>query len=380
MRQRFDVVCIGGGVIGLMTALELAKRGKQVAVIDRQALAQEASWAGAGILPPANLSHASSAMEKLRAVSFESYPVLARELRNLTGHDIELNRTGGIEIAESESEAAELESLVPLWHRLGIAVECLTAADVALVEPALSRVPHVAYRFVDLHQIRNPRLMKALVIACQKQGVVNYPADAVQGFDVNQGKVNAVTLQSGATVSAPAFLLAAGAWSATILKRIDVEIPVRPVQGQMVAIQTDGSTVRHVVMAGKRYFVPRRDGLLLVGSTEDNVGFEKRTTDTGIGGLIQFAHEHFPRLKDCEVVKTWAGLRPGLDRGFPILGRVPGLENLWLATGHFRQGIQLAPGTAQLMAEWITTGQSFANERDFALDATSASERAAFRS
>lgn len=379
MHPTFDVLCIGGGVIGLATAWELRGRGLAVCVVDKGAIGNEASWAGAGIIPPASLAHSRGGMELLRAHSFAAYPIISERLRDLTDRDIGFRQTGGIELPESAEDKAELERMAALGPELGIRVEALTRAAVQELEPAIEGDLAVGYWFPDVCQVRNPWLLKALEQACSLGGVRLLPHAPVEDFEAAGARIAAVRA-GGTRIVAGQVLVAAGAWSGTLMKALGVSLPVRPIRGQIVALRGAAGIVRHIVMVGKRYVVPRTDGLVLIGSTEEDVGFEKRVTAAGTTGLRRFANSWFPALDAREVEKAWAGLRPSVARDFPCLGRVAGWDNAWVATGHFRQGIQLAPGTARLLADWIVGKESFATENEFALDAAPQGERIAFRS
>jgi glycine oxidase len=175
--------------------------------------------------------------------------------------------------------------------------------------------------------------------------------------------------------------MSAGAWSAEILEGLPgPALPLRPIRGQIEVFQTDGSTVRHIFFAGKSYVVPREDGLVLIGATEEDAGFDKSVTADGLASLHQFAINLIPRLADAPVIHSWAGLRPASAVGHPILGPWAGLDRLWIATGHFRHGLQQSPGTAQLIADWIVGSDTFARPEDFSLEAHPAQFVSAFHS
>lgn len=379
MSVSHDVICIGGGVIGLMTARELHARGLSVCVVDRSDLASESSWAGAGIVPPPGDGPKTSPLDHLRAESFHAFSTLAESLLNATGIDIGLRRTGGIELAASDEDVRELSELSNLWREMGIRFERMEDG-LSAFEPRLAEGVRSAYHFPDLCQVRNPRLTKGLVQDLSRRKVTLLPREEVVEFHVEGSRVTGVGLASGRTLHASDTVVAAGAWSGALLRKLGIPIPVRPVQGQIVAFQTEPGSVRKVVLLGKHYFVPREDGLLLVGSTEDDVGFAKQVTEAGLSSLRAFAYRWFPFLRDCEVRAAWAGLRPGNALGHPILCRAPSWTNLWLGTGHFRQGIQLAAGSAQLLADWITQRRTFAEPDDFGLDTKPIRQRIPFRS
>lgn len=328
----YDVACVGGGVIGLMTAYELANAGLKVAVIDRGPVGREASWAGAGIISPANMSVAQTPYDRLRAYSYDRFPSLAAAIREMAGIDIGYRQTGAI----------ELDSSGDIHHGLTIPEFC---------------------------QVRNPWLLRGLVEVCRILGVHFIENVGVTAIDVANGKVNQLQLVTGQRIAAQHVVVAAGAWSAALFEPLGRTLPIKPIRGQIVALQSDGKIVRHIILDGKRYLVPRDDGLVLVGSTEEDVGFQKQTTDDAIAELMDFAYGLFPDLRTAKVVASWAGLRPGCALGTPVIEPVPKMRNLWLAAGHFREGIQLAPGTARLLTDWILGRPTFAAENDFSLEA-----------
>ncbi|MFO0947696.1 MAG: glycine oxidase ThiO [Planctomycetota bacterium] len=375
-----DVICVGGGVIGLLTARELRLRGASVCVVDRSDFGLESSWAGAGIVPPPGEGPRASPLEHLREESFNAFPVLSREIRDATAIDIGFRRSGGMELAESAAEANELAELSDLWRDLKIQFQVLDRQELQRVEPSLSGDLRAAYHVPEMCQVRNPRFMKGLRRDLELRGATLLPREQVTRFLLEGSRVSGVELASGTRLVARDVVLAAGAWSSSLLEGLGIQLPVRPVQGQIVAFQTEPGRVTHVIMLGKRYFVPRDDGLLLVGSTEEDVGFVKQVTESGLAELRAFAYRWFPFLRETVVKASWAGLRPGNDRDYPIVCRVPGYTHLWLGTGHFRQGIQLGPGSARLLADWITEQASFAGPDDFGLGTPLKATRVPFRS
>jgi glycine oxidase len=207
--------------------------------------------------------------------------------------------------------------------------------------------------------------MKALQIACRSAGV-ELKSNAEAAAIVHDGQIAAgVRLSDGTVVRAGCVAITAGAWAARFLEFAGEPAPIYPVRGQIAAYQTTGHLVEHIVEVGKRYLVPRDDGLVLVGSTEEEVGFDRSTTEDGLAGLHQFAVDLFPELDACPLAASWAGLRPGNRLGFPWIGRVSPFQNVWAGCGHFRQGIQLSTGTSRLLADWITGQESFVAEDAF---------------
>jgi glycine oxidase len=347
MSTQPDVLVIGGGVIGLTTAYFLAREGIYVEIVDKGDFGQEASWAGAGILPPGNLQQARTPFEQLRAHSAALFPRLSAELRDQTGVDNGYLRCGGLEFTKAASQEAAQE-----WRTEGIAFEVVDGKGLAHLEPALCSELQSAYYLPDMAQVRNPRHLKALLAGCQSLGVRLQPGCPVSGFETRGQRVTAVRTNQG-LAGAGRFLLAAGAWSDGLLQSVGWQPGVHPIRGQIVLINTGVPLFRRILLWGTRYLVPRPDGRVLVGSTEEDAGFDKRTTSRAIGDLLALACHLVPGLAEAPVEHCWAGLRPGSPDGLPFLGPVPGFENLFIAAGHFRAGIQLSPATGLGMKELL---------------------------
>lgn len=347
MSEPPDVLVIGGGVIGLTAAYFLARDGVRVEVVDQGDFGQEASWAGAGILPPGNPDHARTPFDQLRAHSAALFPTLSAELRERTGIDNGYVRCGGLELLEVESETAAQE-----WRGEGIAFEKLNEKELRRLEPAIALGLGTAYHLPDMAQLRNPRHLKALLAGCESNGVRLRPGCPVQGFERQGDRVTAIRTGTG-LLQAGRFLLAAGAWTDGLLEQVGWRPGIHPVRGQIALLHTDVPLFRRILLQGPRYLVPRPDGRILVGSTEEDAGFDKRTTAGAIGGLLAFAITLVPGLVEAHLERCWAGLRPGSPDGLPFLGPVPGLDNLFVAAGHFRAGIQLSPATGLVMKELL---------------------------
>jgi glycine oxidase len=341
-----DVLILGGGVIGLTTAYYLAREGVTVEVVDKGDFGREASWAGAGIIPPGNPGSVSQPHEQLRAHGTAMYPQLSTELREATGIDNGYRVCGGVEWLEHE-----VSSVLQSWRNEGVRFEGMERGALQKVEPALAADASRAFYLPEMAQVRNPRHLHALIAWCTGRMTLR-PHCPVTEFVSQEGRVNAVETGEG-RLSAGNILVASGAWTGDLLASVGCRLGVRPVRGQIVLLNTDVSRVRRILLRGKRYLVPRDDGRVLVGSTEEEAGFEKRTTASAIQDLLGFAQSLVPPLATAHVENCWAGLRPSSPDGIPYLGRVPGFENLFVAAGHFRAGIQLAPITGLAMKELI---------------------------
>jgi len=341
-----DVLILGGGVIGLTTAYYLARAGLRVQLLDQGDFGQEASWAGAGILPPGNPRHAKTPFDQLRARSVSQCPQLSEELKSLTGIDNGYLRSGGLEFVGDAGHAAEE------WRGEGIDFQPLTDKEVHEREPMLAANLGAAVFLPGMAQLRNPWHLRALIQACQMLGVALQPGQAAQSFIRDRRRVRAVQTAAG-DIAADSFVVAAGAWSDQLLAGVGCRLGIQPVRGQIVLLHPDRPLLRHILLWGARYLVPRGDGRVLIGSTEELAGFDKRTTAAGVQGLLELATALVPSLAQASLEMSWAGLRPGSKDGLPYIGRVPECDNLFVAAGHFRAGIQLSPGTALLLKELL---------------------------
>lgn len=372
-----DILIVGGGIIGLTCAIRLREAGATVAVYDRGDLGREASWAGAGIIPPGDPDRSATPLDKLRAIGSVALPAVSAMLKDATGIDNGYRVNGGLEYLTPEDEYA-----IDLWASEGIAFERWDCERQRAEEPHLTPGRTACYHLPGMAQVRNPRHLRALIAHAGAIGVSLHPHTGVEGWHGDRGRVAAVQLASGERVSAGRFLIAAGPWSERLLNDLNGRPAVRPVRGQILLLKADPAVLRRTVLDGKRYLVPRGDGRILVGSTEEpDAGFEKRTTAAGLADLHAFARGIVLALGNAEIEASWAGLRPGSPDGSPFIGRVPGHDTVFAATGHGRAGIQLSLGTAQLVTQLMFDRPPCVPAAAFALDRRpDESTRPAFRS
>ncbi len=353
-----DIVIVGGGVIGLAIAYALAREGLRPTLLDRREPGREASWAGAGLIPPvadpgpAGAGASLGPSAALRAWSARLYPDWSAALHDETGIDPGYRRTGGVDVAWTEREDDALRSAAGQWRAEGIACERIPPGDYARVEPALNPDLRSVYFLPDRAQVRNPRLLGALKEAAARRGAVLESHRAVRGFVVLGGRIAAVRTDSG-DIPCGLAIMAAGAWSGGLLEPAGVRAPTPPIKGQIVLLRSDRPLLRRVVEHGKNYLVPRDDGRILVGATEEDAGFDARPTAAAARDLLDEAIRLCPVLGDAELEATWAGLRPGSIDTRPYIGTAPGVVNLIVAAGHKRAGLQLAPATAELVVDLV---------------------------
>jgi glycine oxidase len=351
-----EFLIIGGGVIGLSLAYELARRGRAVQLVDRRQPGREASWAAAGLLPPPSPGAVHDAVDRLRALSHVLYAQWSAALQQETGIDTGYRRCGALCIARRSAEAASLKATVAQFQHDGVEVEELDLAQLEKLEPALcdggsSRLRAV-YLLPGEAQIRTPRLLQALTAACQLRHVEIGSEVTVEHIHAVSGRVMGVHTSAG-VLRADQYCLTAGPWTQELLTPLGWSLPMEPWRGQMLLWKVEPMLLSHIVYEGLRYLVPRGDGHLLAGSTMERAGFACHTTGAALEELKSFSLELLPALRDRQIVKSWAGLRPGTADGLPFLARVPGIDNLTVAAGHFRSGIHLAPSTALLLTQLL---------------------------
>ena len=365
MSKHSDILIVGGGVIGLTTAWYLAALNAQVTLVERGETGRQASWAGAGILPPCQLDTARTPLDQLRAHSNQLFPLLSAELRDLTGVDNGYTVCGGIEVADPENPEVALPT--EEWHGEGTPFESLDRAALVRLEPLLHPDITSGVWLPGMAQVRNPWHLRALRQGCVQRGVEVLTDWPVRHLRTSEGRVLAVEGDRG-KLSAGRYLLTAGAWSEQLLHQIGWQPGIHPVRGQMLLYNTGRPGIHPLLLQGKRYLVPRTDGRLLAGSTEEYVGFEVANTPDGVRGLQELAQRLMPSLRDLTPEATWAGLRPGSPDGLPYLGAVPGWDNLYVSTGHFRSGLQLSAASGLALARRLLDLPDLLSLEPFRLD------------
>jgi glycine oxidase len=349
-----DVVIIGGGIIGLTIARNLAKRGaRNVTVIEKHQFGREASWAAGGILAPQVEADRNDDFFRLACASRDLYPDFARALEGESGIAVGFDTTGTIYVAFSEAEETGFQARYAWQRAQGLAVEWLTGDEARRVEPCLANNVRCALRFPNDYQVENRLLVEALLIANERLGVRLITGCKALALKIDNSQVAGVETSKG-FISTRTTVIAAGAWS-SMVTALDA-IHVEPVRGQMLCFKPKQQFARHVIYSARGYLIPRSDGRLLAGSTTEEAGFDKTVTDEGVNAIKSMAYEIAPTLESLDVVDSWAGFRPRSEDGLPILGPSKKVEGLFYATGHYRNGILLAPITGELIAEAIVSG------------------------
>jgi glycine oxidase len=360
------VTVVGGGIIGCATAYELAKAGCAVTLFERATPGAEASGAAAGMLAPLGES-SETPFEQLAVKSWRLYPKVAEELRDRTGIDVEYVTRGTMYpfFTADDVRAAEARTARPLARELGI--EALDTAEVHDREPALAPTVRGAMFVRGDHWVNNQRLVVAYAQAAVAAGVVLRAGCTVTRVLVEDGRARGV-IADGERYDGDVVLLTTGAWTGELVASFGGRLPIEPKRGQMLALAHVPPVLRHCVHSDDVYLVPRPSGELLVGATVERVGFQRAVTAEGIGRLITAAVALAPALGGLAITRTWFGFRPWVPDSLPVMGPWPGAEGLFVATGHFRNGIMLAPITARVMTNWITGAGPGMEVRDFLPD------------
>ncbi len=345
-----DIVIVGAGIIGLLTAWELSKAGHgSILVLDKGEPGREASWAAAGILSPLGPWRYPDSVQALAKESQTMFPALCNELQSASGIDPEY-RQSGLLVLLDDGEHDQAQAWLGRNH---VAHEFLSTADTQTRYTGLATdcrsllMPEVA-------QVRTPRLLRALIRGLEKRGVQVRPHTAVRKLALGEAAINGVETAAG-IIASETVILAAGAWTPELLPRGTWRPDIRPIKGQMLLYRPeDTALLQNMVLQGRRYLVSRSDGRILAGSTMEDDGFNKSPTLEVKQELRAFAEGLLPALAECELEAHWTGLRPGSPDGVPTVGAHPGIEGLWLNCGHYRNGIALAPATVgRLMTQLV---------------------------
>ena len=349
----FDVVVIGGGVIGLAAAWKMAVRGMAVAVVDPEP-GRGASWAAAGMLAPVSeVWHGEEALLALNLASARRWPAFAADLAEAVGRPIGYRPSGTLAVAADDGDRAWAEELYHFQHELGLDVEWLTGRQARDLEPSIAPGVRAAIWVSGDHQVDNRLLVGALLDAAGDAGVTLHRRQAV-ALECCAGAVSGVRLAGGTALRAATVVLAAGSWSSQVDGVPAGAVPVRPVKGQILRLLPSERapvltrTVRGIVQGSSVYVVPREDGTVVVGATVEERGFDTAPTAGAVYELLRDAHRVVPGITEMVLGDVSTGLRPGSPDNAPIVGEASacGVDGLVVATGHYRQGILLAPLTA----------------------------------
>ncbi len=345
-----EVVVVGGGVVGCAVALRLVQAGARCTVVERSIPGAEASSAAAGILAPQAEAEGTGPFLSLCLRSRSLYPGFVEDVEALSGIRVGFRPTGVLHVAFTAACRERLRARVASQRGAGLSAELLDRDAVLRLEPAVNGAVLGAALFPDDGSVDNRLLMRALSMAAARAGV-KFVTGHVRALLEADGRAHGVDVD-GERLGADAVVVAAGAWTGLVPGCGLSPRQVRPARGQMVMLRSRLPVLERVVFSDQGYLVPRADGHLLAGSTVEFEGFAKEVTAAGLKQILALALEMVPTLAELPVVESWAGLRPFTEDHLPVLGEGP-LHGLFLASGHFRNGILLAPVTAEVLAQVV---------------------------
>ncbi|MBI3406701.1 MAG: glycine oxidase ThiO [Acidobacteria bacterium] len=360
--KTYDTLIIGGGIIGASLAFELAERKQHVLLVDRQQPGMEASWAAAGMLAPGPEYADALALVPLAQESFQLYPEFASRIEERSGLRVGFHKSTALQVYFGSDGERERDESIAVFRRMNQPMEAISIVQAIETEPGLSK--HITAAALSPVEgfVDNRKLTEAAILAAKNAGAELRSGIEVTGLRIEKNKCTGV-VTANETIVAKNVAIAAGAFSSLVAGMAQFA-PTRPIRGQMLALRSKSLSVSRVVRSVSGYVVPRDDGRLIAGSTVEDAGFEKKLTAAGIQKILNAVVELISNLTDAEILESWSGLRPDTPDHLPILGQSD-VEGLFVATGHYRNGILLAPITSKLMADLICGGKTDLDLRDF---------------
>ncbi len=352
-KEHFDVVVVGGGIIGMLTARQLQSHGLSVAIFDKANLGGKATWAAGGILASLNPWQQNVLSQNLIHEGRQKFAALADELKHETGVDPEYLQSGLLVIATSSDELQAASMWAKQNHE---PIEHLSRTDLLEYEPYVLNTFQNTLYFSNVAQIRPPKLIDALKKSLSQRKIRIYEHTAVKELIFNSN--NAIGLQAdNEKYYADKIIVCGGAWTKYITQK-NMQIDVEPIRGQMLLFQPIKKLISHIIMKEKAYLIPRQDGHILCGSTLEHVGFENRVTEQARQDLTSFAYNLLPELAEHPIKRQWSALRPGTNREAPYICKHPKINGLYINSGHYRYGIVMSIASARIMTDLIVNSLS----------------------
>jgi glycine oxidase len=352
-RKNSDLLIIGGGIIGLSLARALHKKGfKRITILEKGETGKEASYAAAGMLAVQSETNQPDIFFNFCSESNKLYPQFAEELFDETGVDIELDKEGTLYVAFTENDTEKIRERYEWQKKAGLTVEKLSAIETHKLEPFVSPDILGSLYFPNDWQVENRKLLHALEKYCEFGGIEIRENVEIKNLLIeNQKIIGAET--SSEKFHAEIVVLATGAWT-SLIKAAEFTLPqIKPIRGQIIEFYTAKRLFGKVIYSPRGYLVPRSDGRILAGATVEDAGFDKTVSKSATEFLRENALEIAPSLININIHDQWVGLRPFASDGLPVLGGIRGIENLFVAAAHYRNGILLAPLTAKILADKI---------------------------
>lgn len=347
------IVILGGGIIGLASAFECQRRGHDVILLEKVACGGQASGAAAGMLAPySEIAEDPDDFFRLCLKSLQLYPNWQKDVKEISGMDFEYANSGSLHCVYHEADLLALKSRQSWQEEFGAKAEIIVGDELFKLEPELSRNIIAAMYYPQESHVYTPDYVKALEEGCRKLGVQIF--DHLEEVHVIRWE-NEIVLQAkdGRTFTGDRLVISNGAWAKELEETFNLNIPVFPIRGQICAYEMPLGKVKHIIYTSQNYLVPKGNGTLVNGASEDIAGFDTSVTEKGIKRLTNWNKNVLPYLAHEQPFHTWAGLRPATQDGFPLLGKLSRNENIIFATGHYRNGILLSPVTAHIVADLI---------------------------
>jgi len=350
--ETYDAVIAGGGIVGASIALELAEAGLRVALFDAREPGREASWASGGMTSPAPENAAMIPFMPISLASVALYPDFIRRVEELSGMNVGYRRKGAIDVLLDGNVHEEVSTVIALQHGVGLKAEALTAERARSLEPTLTENTQAAIFRPDEASLNARAFTDAALKAARRKGAEIHGHNGAKSLWKESSRCKGLVLEKD-RVEAKWTIIAAGCFSSKIGGAAPYA-PVTPAKGQMIALRCESTPIEHILWLKHKYLVPQLDGRIIAGSTVEYTGFDHDVTAGGVELILREAMRMVPGLANARIEETWAGLRPDSPDHLPIIGPTD-LQGLLIATGHFRSGILLAPVTARLIRDWITT-------------------------
>lgn len=365
------IAIIGAGISGLMSALELVEQGCSVIIFDQQQAGQAASWAGGGILSPMYPWRYPHAVNQLAQYGKSLYLEWNERLKPVTGIDFEIHETGLMIFDEADFETGL--NYAQQFQEPMQQCEYLQQEQIELINPLIhSKFKHAIY-FPHIANVRNPRLLQSISQYLKQHPLVEFIEHCpIEQFNIVNGKVQSIRSQNQQNYFADQFIITTGAWSQRWSEQLNIDIPVQPIQGQMVLFKTPKNWLPTMCMNKVMYLIPRADGHVVCGSTMQNRGFDTTPNAEAQQTILEACFEIVPELADFPMVKQWAGLRPSSPNGVPYIGKIAEIDNLWANFGHFRNGLCMGPASARLLRQLILEQPTLVNPNAYSTERMSA--------
>ena len=364
-------IVIGAGIIGLSASYFLKKHNFDITVIEKNKAGMEASYAAAGMLAAQSEFDFYEDFMDFCIKSRDIYESYCSEIEKTSGIDVEFQKCGMLRPALNEDHVNHLKNNCKWQKNKGFEIEFLSGEEIRKIEPGLSENIICGLHSKNDGQVNNRKLMKALIIANKKIGNKIIENTEIKDYLIKNNRIIGVKTSNNETFNADIVVNTAGSWSSLISKDLIPNFNIKPILGQMVSLQSDKPLLNKVIFAsilGKGgYIVPRKNNEIILGSTMEDAGFEKKITDEGISSILKKCHEIVPELKKLKIKEKWCGFRPFASDNLPIIGKT-NIENLILATAHGRNGILLAPITTKAVEELIVNDKIMPEIKDFGVE------------